>query len=275
MATNLMQGKVAVILGASAEGGIGWATAETMAREGAKVVVAARSLDKLEKLAKKIGGLAVKCDATKRADLIALADKVKQQFGKADAALYSPSGVWFSTLQTTEEASLREAMELHFFGGFFFVQEMRRAIDHDGAITLISSITSTNTQDGVVSYSCAKGALQNLTRYAAKEFAPHGIRVNCVFPGLTDTPMVAGATGNPALRKVFEREIPLGRLGKAIDLAEYITFLSSDRANYITGVFTPIDGGNFMTRLPRFDEMPSMEEQQAAMPGAASGAASV
>ena len=169
-------------------------------------------------------------------------------------------------LAGTDETSLREAMELHFFGGFFFVQEMQKAIDHDGAITLISSITSTNTQDGVVGYSCAKGAIQNLTRYAAKEFAPNNIRVNCVFPGLTDTPMVAGATGNPALRKVFEREIPLGRLGAANDIAEYITFLSSDRASYITGAFTPIDGGNFMTRLPRFDEMPSMEEQQAAMP---------
>ena len=266
MATNLMQGKVAVILGASAEGGIGWTTAETMAREGAKVVVAARSLDKLDKLAKKTGGLAVQCDATRHADIIALGETVKKQFGKADAALYTPSGVWFSMLAGTDETSLREAMELHFFGGFFFVQEMQKAIDHDGAITLISSITSTNTQDGVVGYSCAKGAIQNLTRYAAKEFAPNNIRVNCVFPGLTDTPMVAGATGNPALRKVFEREIPLGRLGAANDIAEYITFLSSDRASYITGAFTPIDGGNFMTRLPRFDEMPSMEEQQAAMP---------
>ena len=268
MATNLMQGKVAVIMGASAEGGIGWTTAETMAREGAKVVVAARSLDKLEVLAKKTGGLAVKCDATNHGDITALAATVKQQFGKADAAVYSPSGVWFTMLEATDEKTLREAMELHFFGGFFFVQEMTKAIDHDGAITLISSITSTNIQDGVVSYSCAKGALEVLTRYAAKEFSSRQIRVNCVFPGLTDTPMVSSATGNPALRKVFEREVPLGRLGTANDIAEYITFLSSDRANFITGAFTPIDGGNFMTRLPRFDEMPSMEQQQAAMDGA-------
>src|SRR5262245_43689092 len=233
MPTPLLQGKVAVILGASAEGGIGWTTAETMAREGAKVVVAARSLDKLEKLAKQVGGVAVQCDATRHADIVALADTVKQKFGKADAALYTPSGVWFSTLETTDESSLREAMELHFFGGFFFAQQMRRAIDRNGSITLISSVTSTNTQDGVVSYSCAKGAVQVLTRYAAKEFAPYAIRVNCVFPGLTETPMVAGATTNPALRKVFEREIPLGRLGKADDIAEYIAFLSSDRAAYI------------------------------------------
>jgi NAD(P)-dependent dehydrogenase (short-subunit alcohol dehydrogenase family) len=274
MATNLMQGKVGVILGASAEGGIGWATAETMAREGAKVVVAARSLDKLEALAKRIGGLAVKCDATRRDDIVALGNTVRKQFGKADAAVYSPSGVWLSTLETTEESVLREAMELHFFGGFFFVQEMKKAIDHDGAITLISSITSSNTQDGVVAYSCAKGAIEKLTRYGAKEFAAKQIRVNCVFPGLTDTPMVSGATGIPALRKVFEREIPLGRLGKAADLAEYITFLSSDRAAYITGIFTPVDGGNFMTRLPRFDEMPSLDEQSAAMPDAASGSVS-
>lgn len=260
MATDLMRGKVAVILGASAEGGIGWTTAQTMAREGAKVVVAARSLDKLQRLAQLAGGVAIACDATKRADIVSLADQVKARFGKVDAAVYSPSGVWFSTLETTDEGSLREAMELHFFGAFFFVQEMRRVMQQDGAITLISSITSTNTQDGVVSYSCAKGAVQNLTRYGAKEFAPRRIRVNCVFPGLTETPMVAGATGNPALRQVFEREIPLGRLGKAEDIAEYITFLSSNRASYITGVFTPIDGGNFMTRLPRFDEMPPLQQ---------------
>jgi NAD(P)-dependent dehydrogenase (short-subunit alcohol dehydrogenase family) len=261
MATSLMQSKVAVILGASAEGGIGWTTAETMAREGAKVVVAARSLDKLEALAKKIGGVAIRCDATKQADIVALADEVKQRFGKADAALYTPSGLWFSTLETTDEKTLREAMELHFFGGFFFVQQMRRVIDRNGAITLVSSVTATNTQDGVVSYSCAKGALQVLTRYAAKEFAPYNIRVNCVFPGLTETPMVKDVMSQPAIRKVFEREIPLGRLGKASDIAEYITFLSSDRAAYITGAFTPIDGGNFMTRLPRFDEMPNLPSQ--------------
>jgi NAD(P)-dependent dehydrogenase (short-subunit alcohol dehydrogenase family) len=271
MATNLMQGKVAVILGASAEGGIGWVTAETMAREGAKVVVAARSIEKLEKLAQKTGGLAVQCDATKHADITALAETVKKEFGKADAAVYSPSGVWITTIATTEEPVLREALELHFFGGFFFVQEMQRVIDHDGAITLISSITSSNAQDGVVAYSCAKGAIEVLTRYAAKEFASRQIRVNCIFPGLTHTPMTAGATEHPGVRKAFEREVPLGRLGYAADMAEYITFMSSDRANYITGVFTPIDGGNFMTRLPRYDELPSLEEQNQNFEGATEG----
>lgn len=266
MAGGLMQGKVAVILGASAEGGIGWATAEAMAREGAKVVVAARSEEKLQALAKKTGGLAVRCDATSQADIAALGETVRRAYGKADAALYTPSGVWFSLIDTTSDADLRAAMELHFFGGFAFVQEMRRTIDRDGAITLISSITSSNTQDGVVAYSCAKGALQVLTRYAAREYASAGIRVNCVFPGLTDTPMVAGATGHPKMRAAFEREVPLGRLGQASDIAEYITFLSSDRASFITGVFTPIDGGNFMTRLPRFDELPTMEEMGAAIP---------
>lgn len=273
MATNLMQDKVAVIVGASAEGGIGWVTAETMAREGAKVVVAARSVEKLERLARKIGGTAVQCDATKRDDLIALAEAVKKQHGQADAALYTPSGVWMSTIDSTEESVLREAMELHFFGGFFFVQQIQRVLADNGAITLVSSITSTNAQDGVVAYSCAKGGIEVLTRYAAKEFAPRGIRVNCVFPGLTETPMVAGATGHPLMRKAFEREIPLGRLGRPSDIAEYITFLSSDRGGFITGVFTPIDGGNFMTRLPRYDELPSLGEQEAAMPGASKGSA--
>lgn len=271
MTSKLMQGKVAVIVGASAEGGIGWTTAETMAREGARVVVAARSIEKLQKLADRTGGIAIRCDATSRGDLLALAKTVRERFGKADAALYTPSGVWMSTIATTEESALREAMELHFFGGFFFVQAIQSVMDDGGAITLVSSITSTNAQDGVVAYSCAKGAIEVLTRYAAKEFAPRRIRVNCVFPGLTHTPMVAGVTGHPLVRKAFEREIPLGRLGKASDIAEYVTFLSSDRAEYITGVFTPVDGGNFMTRLPRYDELPSLEEQQAAMPGAASG----
>lgn len=273
MTQGLMQGKVAVILGASAEGGIGWVTAETMAREGAKVVVAARSRDKLDELARRIGGTAVACDATKPADLVALAETVKQLHGKADAALYTPSGVWMSTIDSTEESVLREAMELHFFGCFFFVQQIQRVLADRGALTLLSSITSTNAQDGVVAYSCAKGAIEVLTRYAAKEFAPRGIRVNCVFPGLTETPMVAGATSHPLMRKAFEREIPLGRLGRASDIAEYITFLSSDRGAYITGVFTPVDGGNFMTRLPRYDELPSLGEQEAAMPGAAKGSA--
>jgi NAD(P)-dependent dehydrogenase (short-subunit alcohol dehydrogenase family) len=272
MADGLMSGKVAVILGASAEGGIGWVTATTMAREGAKVIVAARSLDKLEHLARQTGGMAIRCDATRHADIVALADQAIAKFGKVDAALYTPSGVWFSPIEATSEQSLREAMELHFFGGFFFTQEMARAIRTDGTVVLLSSITATSPIAGIGAYSCAKGATQVLTRYAAVELAPRKIRVHCVFPGITRTPMV-GALNIDKVRRAHEREIPLGRVGEASDIAETITFLCSPRAAYSTGTFVPVDGGNHLTRLPRADEMPTLEEMQAAMAGSTAGRA--
>jgi len=272
MSSGLMKGKVAVILGASAAGGIGWVTAETMAREGAKVVVAARSQDKLDQLAKKIGGIAIRCDATKRADIVGLADRVIQQFGKIDAAVYTPSGVWFSPITATAEQDLRDAVELHFFGAFFFTQEMARAIRENGTIVHMSSITATSPITGIGAYSCAKGATMVLTRYAAAELAERKIRVHCMFPGITRTPMV-GALGIDKVRKAHEREIPLGRVGEACDIAEVITFLSSDRAAYMTGTYQPVDGGNHLTRLPRADEMPTLEEMQTAMAGSTSGRA--
>jgi NAD(P)-dependent dehydrogenase (short-subunit alcohol dehydrogenase family) len=187
--------------------------------------------------------------------------------------LYTPSGVWFSPIEATVEKTLREAMELHYFGGFFFTQEMARAIQKDGAIIHLSSITATSPIEGIVAYSCAKGATEVLTRYAASELAKRKIRVHCVFPGITRTPMV-GALNIDKVRKAHEREIPLGRVGEASDIAEAITFLCSDRAAYMTGVFLPVDGGNHMTRLPRLDEMPTLEEMQAAMAGSSSGKAS-
>lgn len=272
MSNGIMKGKLAVVLGASAAGGIGWVTAETMAREGATVVVAARSKDKLDRLADKIGGVAIRCDATKHGDIVGLADQVIKRFGKIDAAVYTPSGVWFSPIVGTTEQDLRDAMELHFFGAFFFTQEMARAIRENGTIVHMSSITATSPITGIAAYSCGKGATMVLTRYAAAELAEHRIRTHCVFPGITHTPMV-GALRIDKVRQAHEREIPLGRVGEASDIAEVITFLCSDRAAYMTGTFQPVDGGNHLTRLPRADEMPTLEEMQAAMAGSTSGQA--
>lgn len=253
-----LEGKVATVLGASAEGGTGWAVAESLARNGAKVVVGARSLAPLQVLAKRIGGTAVACDAGNEAQVKAMAQTALDTYGHLDIAVNCAGVPVMGLVADLEQEQLDLAVRVNLFGNFHFVKHMAKAIGENGSIVIVSSISTTHPVVPHVAYACAKSGTDCLVRYAALEFGPRNIRVNSILPGAIKSDMAKEAFENPEFEKVYERAIPLGRVGYPEDFANAVLFLAGP--SYMTGVNLQFNGGNQLTRMPFLDEMPGGRE---------------
>lgn len=248
-------GKKAVVVGASAEGGSGWVIAERLAREGANVVVAARNLASLQRLADRINGHAVRCDASKPEDIAALAQECARQPGRVDIAIYAAGWPKAGTIASTTPADLMEAFGVNFMGPFCFVRSIAEVMNDGGAISVISSLASTNVVPGQVAYACAKAATNLMMRYAAIELAPRGIRANVVVPSLIATPMTEPFRAMPGVVDAIMKEVPLKRPATADDIAAACLWLASDEC-FATGAWLPVDGGHNLRRAPYPEDFP-------------------
>jgi NAD(P)-dependent dehydrogenase (short-subunit alcohol dehydrogenase family) len=246
--------KVVVVLGASSEGGTGWRTAELFAREGAKVVVAARGLAGVQKLAESIGGVAYACDVGNEAMVAALSDFAVETFGRIDYAINAAGLPVPSTVMDLDAEVLLSSTNINFFGHLYFLKHMARNIAPGGSLISIASLAATAVIPGNVIYGCAKAAVVAAVRYAAVELAPRGIRVNAISPGIIDTPMVKSLTSNPVVFGGFLRETPLGRIVSPEEVANCALWLSVD-ATSMTGTSTILDGGMHLRRPPQPDEL--------------------
>ena len=239
--------KVVVVLGCSGEGGMGYVAAETLANRGAKVVVAARSFDKLQTLAQRIGGYAVQCDAGKEDDVKALARMALERYGRVDIAINAAGMPVNGMIADVSMLSLQRAMEVNYFGNVFFIREMARAIGRDGAIVVFSSMSSTHPLEGLMAYASAKAATDCLVRYAALEYGSRNIRINSILPGAIWSHMAGPLFSSPGVESTMSKEIPLGRLGSPEDVAHAVAYLASPGAGYVTGVTLHVNGGMYMT----------------------------
>jgi NAD(P)-dependent dehydrogenase (short-subunit alcohol dehydrogenase family) len=252
-----LKDKVAVVLGASAEGGTGWAIAEALAAQGAKVVVGARTAAPLKRLADKIGGTAVVCDAGNEADVAALAKAAISTYGKLNIAVNSAGLPVMTMIANSTQAHLDDAARVNFFGNVYFVKHMAEAMGSDGSIVVISSMASTHPISPHFAYACAKAASDCLVRYAAIEYGPRRIRVNSILPGPIKSDMAKEAYAIPGFEAVYEREIPLGRVGYPEDFANAVLWLAGP--SFITGLNLQVNGGNHLTRFPYLSELPMGE----------------
>jgi NAD(P)-dependent dehydrogenase (short-subunit alcohol dehydrogenase family) len=249
-----LKDKVAVVLGASAEGGTGWAIAEALAREGAKVVVGARTLAPLQVLADRIGGLAVQCDAGDEAQVANLAEEAVKKYGRVDVAVNSAGLPIMGMIADVTQKKLDDAIRVNYYGHVYFIKHMTRAIGSNGSIIIISSISSTQPDGWFFAYACAKAATNCLVAYAAREYGHRNIRINAILPGPIESNLAAGAWQNPQMRGAFEREIPLGRIGQVEDFAYGVLFLAGPA--YCTGLALQLNGGFHLGRFPFHDELP-------------------
>lgn len=247
-----LAGKVAVVTGGAS--GIGRASAERFAAEGARVVVADRNGELAEKVAATIaerGGeaSAVAVDVTRTAEVQAMVAAAEQRYGGLDV-LFNNAGV--PTHPRPVEATTEEDWDLAmavnakgvFLGCRAAVPALRRR--GGGSIIITSSIMGLRARPGFTAYAASKAAVIQLARTLALELAPDGIRVNCLAPVATDTPMLSAFIGDADPdegRRAFVAGIPLGRLAAPTDVAAAAVFLASDESSFITGAVIPVDGG--------------------------------
>lgn len=252
-----MTGKVAVVIGCSASRGTGWNIAQALAGAGAKVVVAARSFRRVRELAQKIGGTAVACDIANEAQVEQVAQTALSTYGQLDIAVNAAGLADQSSIAEASTANMQRAVDVNFFGNVYFVKHMAKAIDHNGSIIIISSLSTTHPMAPFFAYACAKSATDCMVRYAAKEYGPRNIRINSILPGPIMSDMTHEIYAQPGYVEALEREIPIGRIGYPEDFSDAVLWLAGPA--YVTGLNIPVCGGIQLARFPYADELPGMK----------------
>jgi NAD(P)-dependent dehydrogenase (short-subunit alcohol dehydrogenase family) len=245
-------GKVAIVTGGAS--GIGAASALRLAREGAKVLVTDLNIDGGERVADEIraaGGDAgfVSHDVTDEAQWLAVAEDAKRRYGTAHI-LVNNAGIAGSgpLLEQTLEA-WRRVMAVNLDGAFLGMRHIGplMAASGGGSIINVSSILGKVGSAGSAAYCASKGGILQLTKAAALEWAPLGIRVNSVHPGYIETPLVNNALqlaeDGKEMRELLVTRHAMGRLGVPREIADGIVFLASDESSFMTGSELVIDGG--------------------------------
>ncbi|MCX7057863.1 MAG: SDR family oxidoreductase [Proteobacteria bacterium] len=244
-----LNGKVAVVLGASNPESMGGTIARRLVADGARVVVAGRRLAAVEDLARQIGATPVACDITQESQVAALADAAVRAHGRLDIAVNCCGEAIMGYIAETDEATLRRATDIHFVGPFFFIKHMAARMERGGSIVTLSSITATLMFPNHAAYMGAKAGTDHLVRIAAVEYGKKGVRVNSVSPAFTSSPMTAEFLKIPGVREAFEKQIPLGRLNTVDDVAAAVAWLSGEES-YVSGQNIHVSGGNQLTHLP-------------------------
>lgn len=247
---GLLQGKVAVVTGASS--GIGQGIAKVFAEEGAKVVIDyighPEGADETLAMVKKAGsdGVIVQADVTKMDDIRKLVDTAYSQFGSLEVLVNNAGMEKKAPFGEVAEADYDKVLDVNLKGPFFLTQYFTQkliAAGKPGRIVNISSVHEDMVFPGFSTYCVSKGGLRMLMRDLAVELGPHNITVNNIAPGAIETPINKNLMANKGEMTALLRNIPLNRLGTPEDVANLAAFLASEKAGYVTGATYVIDGG--------------------------------
>ena len=252
-----LEGKVALVTGAAR--GIGRAVADALVRDGAAVMVADLARSAGEATAAALcacGGRAAFVAADVTSDADAMVEATVTTFGRLDI-LVNNAGIFYNAdALAAPFGDWLKAVDVIFYGAFHCSRAAGRAMIEQGQGGRIVNVSSVNAFLGMAQsshYNTAKGAVDQLTRCLAVEWAPHGILVNGVAPGFVDTPMsiVDGVNEleTPDFQEIYvrRRRIPLARAAQPEEIAQVVRFLASDRCTYITGHTIVVDGGLSIT----------------------------
>ncbi|MBF6633254.1 MAG: glucose 1-dehydrogenase [Planococcus sp. (in: Bacteria)] len=242
-----LQDKVAVITGGA--GGIGKVTAQRFLDEGASVVLVDLFEDALAEAKKELGEsvLTVQADVSKEEDVQKYVDKTVEQFGKIDI-FFNNAGIEGKVAPITEQKveDFDKVIAVNVRGVFLGLQKVLPVMikQASGSIINTSSVAGLGGSPNVSPYITSKHAVVGLTKAAAVESAPHGIRVNSIHPSPVNTRMMRSLeTGLEVDEATMAKSIPLGRYGESDDIASLVVFLASDESTFITGSQYRIDGG--------------------------------
>ena len=244
-----LDGKVAIVTGAAR--GQGAAAARRFVEEGATVVVA-DVLDEVgEQTVGALGGAARyrHLDVSSEQGWDDLVAETVADFGKLDVLVNNAGVLHFSALPDTALADYERVIRINQVGTFLGMRAASRVMGAGGSIVNVSSVEGVAGMPFVIAYTASKFAIRGMTKVAALELGPKGIRVNSVHPGMIDTKMVQDAIGaeDEVDLSPVTKKLALQRVGRAEEIAELVLFLASDRASYSTGSEFIADGGSLAT----------------------------
>ena len=238
-------GKVAVVTGATS--GIGAATALLLASQGADIAVVGRSETRGREIVKKIEdmgrkALFVNCDVSNLEEVAHMAGEIKSFFGRVDI-LFNNAGVMLQSMEIERMPveDWKKTFGINIDGMFYVSRALKpMLVETKGCIINAGSIAGMQhyAAGRSYAYSASKAAVIQFSHQMAKNYGEEGVRVNCICPGIIDTPILGDRD-----RKIYAQRIPLGYVGQPEDVAKVVAFLASDEASYLTGVVLPIDGG--------------------------------
>jgi NAD(P)-dependent dehydrogenase (short-subunit alcohol dehydrogenase family) len=246
-AGTALAGRVAVVTGGGS--GIGLASARAFAAEGARVIVTGRGRDALADAVAQIGGgaVAVAGDVADPAHHERVAEEVRRRFGALDIYMANAGINTITPSRDVSEAEYDAQFAVNARGAFFGVQKLAPCIRDGGSIILTGSLASEKVLEGHAVYAGSKAALGAFARSWAIEFAPRRIRVNVLSPGPTETAILdklgVPPEARPGFDKAMAEAIPLGRMGRAEEIAAAALFLASDASRFVTGIDLRADGG--------------------------------
>jgi glucose 1-dehydrogenase len=244
---NGLRGKKVLITGGAQ--GIGYAVAQRMLSEGAKVVITDVSAETLQEAAESLGNEgdlhALHLDVSAEHEVVAGFAEARNWLGGLDVLVNNAGINWHSPSHLLDSTHFDRILDVNLRGVFLCSREALKIFLGQGGGTIINNSSNHEVvpKPEYLAYSVSKGGLGNLTKTLALEYADRGVRVNSVAPGATRTPLNASWVDNPEKRASVESHIPVGRSASSEEVAGAFAFLASDDAAYITGQTLYVDGG--------------------------------
>lgn len=228
--------------------GIGYACAQALAADGARIILADINADGVKVAAAKLGNgtVGLVCDMSDPAQITGMFDDIEATHGIVEILVNNAGIALPGDFLTIEAEQFTKVIDVNLTGTFLATQRAARAmVEHkiEGAIVNMSSVNAVISIPSIAAYCASKGGVMQLTKASSLALAPHNIRVNAVGPGSIDTAMLAGVNADPAAMATVMSRTPLKSIGEASDVADAVAFLASKKAKYITGETIYVDGG--------------------------------
>ncbi len=239
-----LTGRRALVTGSSQ--GIGFALAAGLAEAGAEVVLNGRDVEKLGQAAAKIpGAKTLAFDATDHAAVRAAIDQFEADVGPIDILINNAGMQYRTPLEDFPEDAFQRLLQTNVASVFNVGQACARHMigRKAGKIINIASVQTALARPGIAPYTATKGAVGNLTKGMATDWAKHGLQVNAIAPGYFDTPLNAALVADPAFSAWLEKRTPAGRWGRVDELVGAAIFLSSNASSFVNGHVLYVDGG--------------------------------
>lgn len=242
-----LTGKTTLITGGTT--GIGMASAKLFLQEGARVAITGQDAERVAAAGKELGpgAIALRADVSSAADMAGVAARLRADFGKLDVVFANAGIAQPMPFSDVDEGNIDSQIDVNFKGVIYTIQSMLPLMNKPSSIVLTSTTMIEQGVAGMSVYAATKAAVRSLARTLSAEFAPRGVRVNVISPGLIETP-IYGKLGLPA-EAVQEwagqlmAKVPAARFGQAEEVARAVLFMASDDSAYMMGENLLFDGG--------------------------------